>query len=145
MKTSKQGIELIKRHEGLRLVPYLCPAGVPTVGYGHTGSDVRMGAAITESEAERLLISDLLAAEAAVNRELPDINQSRFDALVSFVYNVGAGAFGGSTLLKKIRQNSDDPTIGNEFMKWVNAGGKPLAGLVARRKEEANLYFSYEL
>jgi len=140
MKTSKQGVELIKRHEGLRLIPYRCPANVLTVGYGHTGSGVRNGA-ITEAEAERLLRGDLSTAERAVNAGCPGVNQNQFDALVSFVFNLGTGAFNDSTLLKKIKANPNDATISGEFSKWVNAGGKRLEGLVRRRKDEAGLYF----
>jgi lysozyme len=142
MKTSQKGIDLLKAHEGLRLTAYKCPAGVWTIGYGHTGSDVKEGKAITQTEAERLLRLDVEWAERAVNAELPAINQCQFDALVSFVFNVGAGAFAGSTLLKKAKASPNDPAIRAEFAKWRNGGGKVLPGLVKRRAAEADLYFS---
>ncbi len=140
MKTSDKGIGLIKRFEGLRLKAYLCPAGKPTIGYGHT-KDVKLGDVITEEEAEQLLLEDLIVVENEINKHNLDINQNQFDALVSFVYNVGVGNFRTSTLLKKIKTDPNDKTIANEFKRWVYGGGKILPGLVRRRKEEANLYF----
>lgn len=141
MRTSRTGIELIKAHEGLRLDAYLCPAGVPTIGYGHT-YNVKIGDRITEEQAEKFLIDDLIVAETEVNRYGLNINQNQFDALVSFVYNVGAGNFRGSTLLKRLKANPNDPDIANQFKKWVYGGGKVLPGLVRRRNEEAKLYFN---
>ena len=142
MKTSKRGIDLLKAHEGLRLTAYNCSAGVLTIGYGHTGPDVTAGKTITQAAAEQLLTADLRWAEEAVNAALPGINQNQFDALVSFVYNVGAGAFKSSTLLRKAKANANDPAIRAEFAKWRNGGGKVLPGLVKRRAAEAELYFS---
>lgn len=141
MKTSDNGIELIKRFEGLRLKAYLCPAGKPTIGYGHT-KDVKLGDVITEEEAEQLLREDLIVVENEINRHNLNINQNQFDALASFVYNVGVGNFRTSTLLKKIKTDPNDKTIANEFMRWIYADGKPLNGLKKRRKMEADLYFS---
>ena len=141
MRTSKTGIELIKAHEGLRLDAYLCPAGVPTIGYGHT-YNVKMGDRITEEQAERLLIGDLAVAEREVNRYGLHLNQNQFDALVSFVYNIGAGNFRSSTLLKRLKADPNDPDIANQFKRWVYGGGKVLPGLVRRREEEAKLYFN---
>jgi lysozyme len=141
MRTSRKGIELIKAHEGLRLDAYLCPAGVPTIGYGHTHG-VKMGDRITEEQAEKFLIGDLIVAETEVNRYGLNINQNQFDALVSFVYNIGAGNFRSSTLLKRLKANPNDPDIANQFKRWVHGGGKVLPGLVRRRDEEAKLYFT---
>ena len=141
MKTSAQGIGLIKRHEGLRLKAYRCPAGVWTIGFGHTRG-VREGFVITEEEAGVFLKSDLRDAENIVNVALPCINQNQFDALVSFVFNVGSGNFLKSTLLKKAKVNTADAAIRQEFMKWRFADGKVLSGLEKRRKDEADLYFS---
>ena len=141
MRTSRKGIEFIKAHEGLRLDAYLCPAGVPTIGYGHT-YNVKMGDRITEEQAERLLIGDLIVAETEVNRYGFDLTQNQFDALVSFVYNIGAGNFRSSTLLKRLKANPNDPDIANQFKRWVYGGGKVLPGLVRRRNEEAKLYFT---
>ena len=145
--TSAQGLAIIKKHEGLRLTAYLCPAGVPTIGYGNTrhpdGRKVILGEKLSsEKEATQLLLASLQSFEAAVNRHLPNLNQCQFDALVSFTYNVGTGAFIKSTLLKKAKVNPADPSIVDEFQKWVRGGGKVLPGLVTRRREEAKLYFS---
>lgn len=142
MKTSKNGLELIKRHEGCRLTAYKCPAGVWTIGFGHTGADVGPGMTITLQRAEELLIEDIRWAEEAVNRENLRLNQNQFDALVSFVYNVGAGNFRSSTLLKMLRVNPESLNIRTELNKWCKAKGSTLPGLALRRKQEAELYFS---
>lgn len=140
MTTSKQGLALIAAHEGLKLKAYLCPAGVPTIGYGHT-KGVRMGDTITPDQADKFLREDLADAEKAVNAQGLKINQNQYDALVSFTFNVGVGNFGKSTLLKKVKANADDPAIRNEFARWNKGGGKVLPGLTRRRKDEADLYF----
>lgn len=140
MKTSINGIELIKRHEGLKLKAYLCPAGVWTIGYGHT-YNVKKGDVIDEKQAERFLVSDLIVAETEISRLGLDLNQNQFDALVSFVFNVGGGNFRSSTLLKKLGNNPDDPDIERQFKRWVYAGNEVLPGLVRRRNDEAELYF----
>ena len=140
MKTSDKGIELIKKHEALRLTAYLCPANVPTIGYGHT-QGVKIGMIITEKQADDFLREDLQTAENAVNRENLNINQNQFDALVSFVFNVGTGNFRKSTLLKKLKANPNDNSIISEFAKWKYAKGRELKGLVKRRKQERDLYF----
>ncbi len=147
-KVSKTGLELIKKYEGFRANPYKCPAGVPTIGYGATyypdGKRVKMtDAPVTEKQATEMLKSMLVGFEKAVDTYCIDtINQNQFDALVSFAYNVGTNALKNSTLLKKLNVNANDPTIKDEFKKWVKAGGKTLKGLVTRRNEEADLYFS---
>lgn len=140
MRTSKNGLELIKAHEGLRLQAYKCPAGVWTIGYGHT-STAKQGMTITAQQAEELLRTDLTTAERAVSSHGLGLNQNRFDALVSFVFNVGSGNFARSTLLRKIRTNPADAAIAAEFFKWNKGGGKVLPGLVKRRQDEAALYF----
>jgi len=145
--TSLLGLNLIKKYEGLRLSSYLCPAGVPTIGYGSTrhpnGKKVLLGEKLnSEKEATQLLLATLSPYEDAVNKHLPNINQCQFDALVAFSYNVGTGALVKSTLLKKAKANAADPSILDEFLKWNKAGGKILNGLTNRRREEANLYFS---
>ena len=140
MKTSQKGIELIKRHEGFRSKAYRCPAGVLTIGYGHT-KNVKEGQIITESEGVDLLKIDLDVAEKMVNRELSGLNQNQFDALVSFVFNIGSGNFSRSNVLKKAKINLNDPTIVNDFAAWNKGGGKVLPGLVKRRLDEAELYF----
>ena len=132
---------MIAGHEGLRLEAYLCPAGVWTIGYGHT-KGAKPGMTITRQRAEALLKEDLLTAENTVNRLYLKLNQNQFDALVSFVFNVGSGNFLRSTLLKKIQANANDPSIAEEFNKWNRGGGRVLPGLVKRRQQEAELYFS---
>ncbi len=141
-KTSEEGVALIKRHEGCRLTAYRCPAGVPTIGYGHTGKDVRMGMTISQAQADELLRKDLEVFERSVESAAPQtLTQHQFDALVSFAFNLGPAALRSSTLMRKVRQNASDPAIRAEFAKWVVARGKRLPGLVARRKDEADLYF----
>lgn len=144
MKTSNKGIELIKRHEGFRANAYKCPAGVWTIGYGHTRG-VNNGDVITKEQGERLLRQDLQEAEQAVNSQGLVLNQNQFDALVSFVFNVGVGNFSRSTLLRKLKVNTNDAAISYEFSRWKHGGGKVLPGLVKRRKEEAELYFNKQV
>jgi Phage-related lysozyme (muraminidase) len=143
MKTSNKGIDLIKKYEGLRLKAYKCPAGVWTIGYGHTGADVAEGLEITEERADELLLSDIAQFENHVNSVVEStIKQNQFDALVSFAFNLGGLSLKNSTLLKRVNANPIDPAISDELKRWVNEKGKPLAGLVKRRAEEAELYFS---
>ena len=145
---SKKGKDLIKKYEGFRAKPYLCPAKVPTIGYGATyypdGRKVKLtDSAISECFATNLFEVMLTPYEKAVDSFCrDDISQNQFDALVSFAYNLGVTALKNSTLLKKVNTNPNDKTIKNEFLKWVNAGGKKLQGLVNRRTEESDLYFS---
>lgn len=140
-KTSESGINLIKKHEGLRLLAYLCPANVWTIGYGHTGG-VKKGERITEEQAEQYLRADLAKAEMIVNTEAPWINQNQFDALVSFVFNVGGGNFRKSTLLRLLKDKQPKEVVGNQFHRWVYGGGRVLPGLVRRRQDEYLLYVS---
>lgn len=141
MKTSDKGIDLIKKYEGFRAKAYKCPSDKWTIGYGHT-LNVKSTDVIDKAQAEYFLRQDVEFAEKEVNRHNLNINQNQFDALVSFVFNLGVGNFARSTLLRKIKSNPDDPTIRKEFERWVYVGGKILTGLIKRRKEEANLYFT---
>lgn len=147
-KLSLKGFELIKRFEGLSLKPYICPAGIPTIGYGNTyypnGKKVTLkDEPITQSIADKLLESLLPPYEKAVDSFCrDDISQSQFDALCSFAYNVGIGNLQKSTLIKKVNTNPSDPTIKDEFLKWNKGAGKVLAGLNKRRQAESDLYFS---
>ena len=138
------GLALIKRWEGLRLEAYLCPSGVPTVGYGHTGEDVWIGLTITEQEAESLLRKDLWSSEDTVSSAVHVVlTDNEYAALVSFVFNCGAGAFKSSTLLRRINNYEDVGTvIQEEFPRWVNGGGQKLQGLVNRRNDEIKLALS---
>ena len=141
MKTSPKGIALIKEFEGLRLKAYKCPGGVWTIGYGHT-ADVKPGMVISEDQAEEYLKADLIAFEKYLNDLRLAINQNQFDALVSFIYNVGTGNFSSSTLLRKVRANPQDNSIMDEFLRWVYSNGRVLPGLQRRRLAEMKLYFS---
>jgi lysozyme len=147
-KTSEKGINLIKKYEGFSAKPYLCPAKIPTIGYGATfypnGKKVTMSdKQITEVEATELLKNMLTRFEQYVDSFCIDtLTQNQFDALVSFCYNVGPTNLKNSTLLKKVNNNPNDETINDEFMKWTRGGGKVLKGLVTRRKSESELYFS---
>lgn len=147
-KLSQKGLDLIKRFEGLKLKPYLCPAKVATIGYGNTfyedGTKVKLtDPPITEERATELLLSVIKNFEKWVDSYCrDDINQNQFDALVSFAFNLGPNNLKNSTLLKKVNQNPMDLEIRKEFMKWTKGGGRVLRGLVIRREAEADLYFS---
>ena len=141
MKASEKAYSLIRQFEGLRLTSYRCPAGVWTVGYGHT-SGVVLGMKITKEQAEEFLKKDIETAENIVNAECLNLRQCQFDAIVSFVFNVGGGNFRKSTLLKKTKANPDDNSIMDEFLRWVYAKGVVLPGLQKRRLAEMRLYFS---
>lgn len=140
-RTSQKGLDLIKLHEGYSGSAYKCSAGVWTLGYGHTAS-VKEGDTCTVAQAEQWLKEDVRTAENAINAQGLELNQNQFDALVSFVYNVGAAAFKSSTLLKKIKADPDDPAIAQEFARWTYAAGQQVAGLANRRDNEAGLYFA---
>ena len=142
MRTSNSGIEFVKAREGFRAEAYLCPSGVPTIGYGHTAG-VGEGQTCTEAQAEEWLREDLAEAERTVTECVGGgLSQCRFDALVSFTFNVGAAALRRSTLLRKVKADPSDPSIRDEFGRWVYGGGRVLPGLVARRRADADLYFS---
>lgn len=135
-----QNKQAIKTAEGLRLTAYKDGGGVWTIGYGHTGSDVREGLTIPLSEAERLLTRDLRVAEGHVNDAVKvKLTQNQFDALVSFVYNVGGGAFRSSTLLKLLNAG-DYEGAANQFPRWNKDNGKVVNGLTNRRHEERELF-----
>ncbi len=134
-----KGLALIKRFEGLRLTAYKCPADVPTIGYGSTGPHVRMGMTITEAEAEKLLTDDLERFERGVARVGGTMTPGQFSALVSFAFNLGLGALGTSTLLKR-HLAGDYAGAAEQFGRWVKAGGRMLQGLITRRAAEAALY-----
>lgn len=139
---TNEGLELIKSFEGLRLKAYKCPAGVWTIGYGHT-KGVKEGDVITEQEAEDMLKKDVVGFEINVRGAvIPNLNDHQYDALTSFAYNVGLGNFRKSTLLRLINSGiTAREDITNQFMRWVYAGGKKLTGLVRRRTAEVELYF----
>lgn len=146
MKISDSGLDLIKTHEGLRLDAYPDPGtgGAPwTIGYGHTGSNVYDGLRIDETQADEFLRKDVETAERCVNNSVKvPLTQGQFDALCSFVYNLGCGALGKSTLLAKLNAGVDDDEVAAEFARWDKAAGKVLQGLVVRRKAEADLFLA---
>ena len=139
MNIGERGLELIKSFEGCRLMPYQDSVGVWTVGYGST-TDVQPGESISAAEAEERLRKDCADAEDCVNSTVSvPLTQHEFDALVSFVFNLGCGNFRKSTLLRKLL-DSDYDGAAQEFRKWDKAGGQQLAGLTRRRAAEANLF-----
>lgn len=149
MRTSDKGVSLIKAHEGLRLNAYLCPANVWTIGYGHTSAagepTVVKGMRITRNEAETILRRDLAVFERGVLAAVKvPLKQHQFDALVSFAFNVGLGAFGRSTLLRRLNAGRYE-AVPAELMKWTRGGGRELPGLVNRRRDEAGLWRSLDI
>ena len=135
MKTSNYAIESIKQFEGCKLTAYKCPAGVLTIGYGHT-KNVTSGMKITQAEADNFIKSDILPIEMFLNKLKINLKQGQYDALIDFMFNLGISKFTNSTLYKLIKAGSSDEEICNEFMKWVHVGKKTLPGLVKRRKWE---------
>jgi lysozyme len=136
MKASQILINKIKEFEGVKLKAYKCPAGVPTIGVGHT-QGVVMGQTITIEQAESLLKGDILPVESYLNSLPYSFTQGQFDALADFAFNLGVSKLSHSTLLKLVLQGERDKLIQAEFTKWVYAGGKKLQGLINRRNWEA--------
>lgn len=139
---STKGLALTEQFEGCRLTAYQDQVGVWTIGYGHTGPDVKPGMTITSAQAQDLLAQDVQGATACVNNVVAvKLTQEEFDALVDFVFNLGAGAFSGSTMLRRL--NAGDFTgAAAQFDLWDRAGGAVVAGLLRRRQEEADLFSS---
>lgn len=148
MKPSQNAIKIVKEFEGLFLEAYQDAVNVWTIGWGTiqypSGKRVKKGDTCTQAQAEEYLMHELNTKALEIEHHFYNhpINQNQFDALLSFTYNLGVGALKQSTLLKKVKANPNDPDIRNQFMRWVNAGGKKLNGLIRRRKAEADLYFS---
>ncbi|MGB5631478.1 MAG: glycoside hydrolase family protein, partial [Waterburya sp.] len=141
MRISQEGINVIKKFEGCKLKTYRDTGGIPTIGYGHTGSDVRSGQCISKQEAENLLRKDVERFEKAVNTEVKvSLSQNQFDALVSFAFNVGQGNLRTSTLLRKLN-HSDYQGAAQEFPRWCkDSQGHELLGLKRRRETEKELF-----
>ena len=136
-------VPIIKEFEGCKLKAYLCPAGVWTIGYGHTDG-VKEGDEITQQEADRLLADDVHSFTAGVQRLVTsDINRNQLGALVSFSFNLGLGNLRHSTLLKLVNAG-DFVGAANQFPRWNKAGGKVLAGLTRRREAERKLFLKEE-
>ena len=156
MKTSDKAIKTIKHHEGVRFLPYRCPALLWTVGVGHVIDPTHIGVKLDErkslpipagwdrtlsmEDVDRLLAEDLRRFESGVERLCPTgLNQSRFDALVSFSFNVGLGNLQRSTI--RMRHNRGDfDGAAEAFMMWTKAAGRELPGLVKRRNDERMMY-----
>lgn len=140
---TQNGLNLIKRFEGLSTNTYICPAGHPTIGYGHVvKGHERFEHDITEEQAVDMLRQDVQVAEGAVLRLITvPLTDGQFDALVSFTFNLGSGSLQRSTLRQKVNRE-EHVEVPAEFMKWVWAGGRRLEGLVRRRKAEATLYIA---
>ena len=152
MKLNKNGYDLIKQFEGLRLDAYAATESekqrnIWTIGFGNityeNGTKVKKGDKISQDRAEQIFsyYADKFARNVDAIITNKNITQNQFNAVVSLAYNIGLANFQKSTLLKKLNTNNNDKTIKDEFLKWVNASGKRLQGLVNRRTEEANLYF----
>jgi GH24 family phage-related lysozyme (muramidase) len=141
LKTSVEGIRLIKEFEGCVLTAYQDSVGVWTIGIGTT-KGVKKGQVITEAQAIGFLEADLASFEAQINKLVKvQITQPMFDAIACFTYNLGGGALGSSTLLKKLNAR-DFKGAADEFLKWDKAGGRQLAGLTRRRQAERKLFLS---
>lgn len=145
MKIGKQGLDLIKEFEGLRLQAYMpTPHDVPTIGYGHTKT-AKLGMVITKAGADALLVHDLAWVEEAVNKGVKvPLTQAQYDALCSFVYNLGATNFRSSTLLKRLNGGRYDEAA-SELLRWDKQGKKVLKGLTRRREAEMALFLSEPL
>ena len=139
MKTSLEGINLIKHFEGCELEAYKCPAGVWTIGYGHI-KGVEEGDVITEQQADDMLVEELEEYENYIHNLVScPLNQNQFDALVSWVYNLGSSNLQASTLLKVLNAG-DYAGVPAQMLRWNKAGGKVLEGLTRRRQAEADLF-----
>ena len=141
MNISERGLQLIKEFEQCRLVGYLpTPDDVPTIGFGHTGPEVQIGMHWTQEQADFALAQDIKRFEKAVTDAVTaELTQHEFDACVSLAFNIGTGAFKGSTLVKKLN-DSDYDGAALEFARWNKQAGKVLAGLTKRREAERELF-----
>jgi lysozyme len=154
MQMSPHGLELLEQWEGFKLTVYKDSAGLPTIGVGHlltkselssgkitiNGVPVSYANGLTEQQVTDLLGQDVRPAASAVNSNVKvDLNQNQFDALVSFTFNVGVGAFTGSTLLKVLNQGQYDQ-VPTQLLRWTRAGGQVVQGLVNRRNNEIKLW-----
>jgi lysozyme len=140
MKTNQKAIVLIKQYEGLRLTPYKDPVGKRTIGYGHLIRRGESFSKLTRAQAESLLRQDLIKAEQTLAHYVRvKLSANQHGALVSWIFNLGAGNFRTSTLRKRLNAKEFHRVPG-EMLRWVLAGGKPLSGLIARRADEAKLF-----
>lgn len=146
MRISKNCENKLKEYESLQLKAYLCPAGIPTIGWGHTGKvdgvPIKMTMEITERKAQELFEEDIATVERPLANEpfANRLSQGQWDALVSFIYNVGWGNYKTSTLRKRIIEDVNHADIPNQFRRWNKSNGKVLAGLTKRREWEVEQY-----
>ena len=140
MRLSDAGLAAIVEREGMRLAAYTCPAGKLTIGIGHTGPDVKKGMRITEARAYELLAQDIAPVENLLNGLGVTFTQNQYDALLSFILNIGITNFKRSTMLMHIRAGAPAERIAGEFLRWVfiTREGKKVQsnGLTARRRAE---------
>lgn len=141
MKASNECIREIKNCERLKLQAYKCPAGILTIGWGHT-KNVSPRQRITVAKAEELFEADMKEVYHSIDSRLTITRQGQYDALCSFIFNLGASKFYNSTLFKLIKAKARDKDIQAEFKKWVHADGRILDGLVTRRNWEAERWVS---
>jgi lysozyme len=142
MRVSQKGIKMIKDFEGCKLAAYKDSVGIPTIGVGHI-KGVKMGMKITQAQADKFLAEDLASVEKCLNNLGVISKQNQFDALASWIFNLGVGNFNSSTMKKYIVAKCSDIDITDQMVKWCNAGGRPLLGLKKRRVAEANMYLGY--
>ena len=143
METSSEGISLIQKFEGCELEAYQCSAGVWTIGYGHT-KDVVEGMTITKEQAEQMLVDELHEYENYINKYVTvALSQNQFDALVSWVYNLGPANLKASTMLKVLNSGKYED-VPAQMKRWNKAGGEVLEGLIRRREAEACLFKGME-
>jgi lysozyme len=139
MNISQEGLSLIKKFEGCELEAYKCAAGVLTIGYGST-KGVKEGDTITQEEADKLLLHEMNEYEGYINDAVTvDLKQNQFDALVSWVFNLGPANLKASTMLK-VLNNKEYDDVPAQIKRWNKAGGKVLQGLIRRREAEALLF-----
>lgn len=146
MRISQKCEDKIKEREGFYLNAYLCPKGIPTIGWGHTGlvdgKKIELGMTITKAKAQELFEQDVAAVEKPLANEpfANRLSQGQWDALVSFIYNVGWGKYKKSTLRKRINEDINHADIPNQFRRWNKSNGEVLDGLVKRREWEVEQY-----
>ena len=143
MKTSAEGLSLIKKFEGCELEAYQCSAGVWTIGYGHT-KGVEAGDEISKEQAEEMLVEELHEYESYVNDFVTaPLSQNQYDAMVSWVYNLGPANLKASTMLKVLNAGEYEE-VPAQMKRWNKAGGKVLEGLIRRREAESLLFLGKE-
>ncbi len=141
-EVNEAGVRLVQEFEGCRLEAYRCPAGIPTIGYGATGPDIRMGMVWTQEQADARLVEDLARFADGVERLVEvDLSDNQFAAIVSFAFNVGLGALRDSTLLRKLNAG-DYLGAADQLPRWNKGGGRVLPGLTRRRAAERDLFLS---